>query len=382
MSSIKSSEIWKNIAVVASASIIGVGLFLAVDFFFGARILELPTKVLSLEEKPYFEKEDGWYELKPNFVGYDQLGPYMYEVETNSFGFRKEPRTADPKKYDVLFLGDSFVYGANGRWENTFVGMFSKSSSLSVLNGGVGSYSPTAYLYQYKKALQLGLLGRGHTIVVAVDISDVQDEAGIWIDGDLHPRKTEDELLNRPLASEAVGSFRLRMKESFPLIRTIFRFIRHYVFDPDLRSPTTLINLPRSAFTHQEWSTLEKKNAWAAPHEGYAPLGVAGGLEKIERKISEISQLAKSNDAKLYLLVYPWPAQIANKDKFSWSDFMSGFCLKISCDGVIDTIPVFRDLALKETDWMEKYYIRGDIHFTTKGNRIVADKLVEVIPHK
>src|SRR5688572_13059641 len=104
-------------------------------------------------QKPYVQKEHGWYELQPHFVGHDQFGPHVYTVETDAHGFRRQPGVVSPTSYDVIFLGDSFTYGISGPWQETFVGMFASGSSKSVLNGGVASYSPTAYLYQYKKAL-------------------------------------------------------------------------------------------------------------------------------------------------------------------------------------------------------------------------------------
>jgi threonyl-tRNA synthetase len=123
---------------------------------------------------------NGWYELKSNFIGKDQYGPNIFPVMTNDYGFRKGPNSPNGGKHEFIFLGDSFTYGINGAWNETFVGIFEAQSGKMVLNAGVSSYSPSAYLFQYKKALKNGALSAKHTVIVALDISDVQDEAAFY----------------------------------------------------------------------------------------------------------------------------------------------------------------------------------------------------------
>src|SRR5882724_9225945 len=125
--------------------------FLLVDVVFSRHVLPHPDQrpvLLADDKKPYLQKDDGWYELKRDFVGADDWGTNIFAVETDQYGFRKGSNKSGPG--DVIFLGDSFAYGINGLWNETFVGMYDLSTSNKVLNAAVCSYSPTPYLHQYK----------------------------------------------------------------------------------------------------------------------------------------------------------------------------------------------------------------------------------------
>jgi hypothetical protein len=95
----------------------------------------------------------------------------------------------------------------------------------------------------------------------------------------------------------------------------------------------------------------------------------------VELKLKEIAEIAKKHNASVYFLIYPWPAQIYYEDKFSWSAYVQAICKRLLCSGVIDTIPIFRNLARDDKAWYRKYYIYGDEHFNEAGNRIIAEEI-------
>jgi hypothetical protein len=370
-----------ELALIALSSLVALMFFLLGDYFFGHHFL---GKNLQIDDKPYLPLEHGWYELKPNFLGQDQFGQFKYPVATDSYGFRKSETMDELTKYGVIFLGDSFTYGVNGPWHETFVGMFAKQSGVRVLNAGVGSYSPTPYLYQYKKARENGLLEKGHSVVIGIDISDVQDEAAYWIwdeKKDVHPRKMKIKFYDETL-SNSESTLHEKMRDALPMTVMLYRFVRYGLIssdqDPRVRN---IKDIPRSAFTWESWSTLNKTYPQENPN-GYAPLGVEKGLEKISERVSQISDEAKKNYGNVYILIYPWPAQLAHADKFNWSAWVKNLCLKVSCITVIDTIPHFRRLARENSDWLREYYLQGDIHFNERGNRIIAEHLLKHIPTK
>ncbi len=384
-------SVFKKIPIVVLASAVGLGLALLADW--AISLVWRPSLGGVAIEKPYVALDHGWYELRPNFVGADQFGPYIYPVETDAHGFRRKPRAAQAAA-ETIFLGDSFVYGMNGAWEDTFVGMYADNSRRSVINAGVASYSPTAYLHQYKKTLAANLLAPGHVVVVGIDISDVQDEAGIWMDGDVSPRKRTSGPATAPAAAAgAVGTptggsvgaapatpmtavdIRAALIDALPNTWAVYRYVRYDLLRWNRASIT---EFPRSAFTHRDWADLDQRPA-APGLEGYAPLGVRGGLARVEAKLLEIMTTAAQYNAKVYLLIYPWPAQLAHADTFSWSAFIADVCRKGSCAGVVDTIPAFRRIAAEDRTWLNTYFVSGDTHFTAKGNRVVADALVQVL---
>ncbi len=362
----------KSFVTVFFSTIVGFSLFLIVDFFLGASVI---GKDLSLDDKPYLKLDRGWYELKPKFTGKDQFGPNIYEVSTDAYGFRKADGVPDHTKHDIVFLGDSFTYGVNGPWKETFVGMFSSGSKVRVLNAGVGSYSPTPYLYQYKKAVKNNLLSAGHKVIIGIDLSDVQDEAGYWRwnqKSENHPHRLE--------TTSSQWQARERLKNAFPLSVAIYRFIRYEALmsqsDP---YKVDTINYPRTAITYESWNELNRTYPQEKP-TGFLPLGVEGGLLKVSERIFEIVQEVRSNKGAVYFLIYPYPGQIYYEDKFDWSDWVKNLCKKAMCDGVVDTFPVFRNLAIHNKNWLNDYYLQGDVHFNERGNRIVADQLLKEIP--
>jgi len=371
----------QNILLLIVSILASFMLFLLVDVSLGSRLVK--PNILQLQDKPYLDLDGGWYELKKNFRGQDEYGSLRFTVSTDKSGFRKSHKETAHVKSDVIFLGDSFTYGINGPWEETFVGMYEKLSGAKVLNAGVASYSPTPYLYQYKRALEKKLLKKQHIVIIGLDISDVQDEAARWTwDDELgkHPRLR----YWTPQKNSTVQKFRMNLSSALPMTSNIYRFVRYSVIESLLGSPSpettqaarelNTINMPRSALTWQSWNILNRTG------NGYAPLGVYGGLVGITERIMQITKMAHNEQSKIYLLIYPWPAQLFHKDVFDWSEWTQSLCEKSTCDGVINTIPKFRKLAIENEGWFSEYYVPGDVHFNKTGNKVIAESILKVLP--
>lgn len=353
----------------ASALVLFVIADLAISF-----ILPNSTPLPRDPQSSMFEHFDaGWYELKKNFSTNIRWGGKAFQINTDQYGFRVDPKNQKNGKGKYIFLGDSFTFGSNGPLDETFVGMFDAATTEKVINSGVPSYSPSAYLHQYKKALELNLLEREHTVIAVLDLSDVQDEASFWSDGVNHPLKLSESLAHRDnLGERAPSTLALRFKLSFTLLRLIRRFALNYLFAPD-----EVLDRRRSAFTWDNWKELDSTPAWI--NGGYGPLGVAGGLERIHQKIVSIADLAHKNSSKLYLLIYPWPGQLTHTDNFSWSDYVSKLCNFVQCAGVIDACGDFRDYAATHRSWYSDLYVNGDIHFNQAGNKLIFENIMRAL---
>jgi hypothetical protein len=178
-------------------------------------------------------------------------------------------------------------------------------------------------------------------------------------------------------------TLRENIRDALPMTVMLYRFVRYRLIS-STRVPLLIKQItdtPRSAFTWESWPTLNNTFPNEDP-SGYAPLGVERGLEKISERVSQISDEAKKYHGNVYILIYPWPAQLEYTDKFNWSAWVKNLCVKVSCMGVIDTIPHFRMLASKNSNWLQDYYLQGDIHFNQRGNRVLAEHLLERIPTK
>ena len=100
---------------------------------------------------------------------------------------------------------------------------------------------------------------------------------------------------------------------------------------------------------------------------------------KIKNNLIEISQLSSKNNSDLYLLVYPWPAQLAYESLFDWPKYVEELCAEIGCAGVINTFPVFFSYKENSKSWQKELYIKGDVHFNKKGNYILAEIIANVL---
>jgi|APSaa5957512535_1039671.scaffolds.fasta_scaffold13615_5 hypothetical protein len=377
----KHNRTFIKIFVIIVSIMFSAFLFLLIDFIY-SNYFSIDRHV----EEYKVPVSNGFYELKKKHSGLARWGDNLYLVKTDNNGFRVDESSNNrEKKAEYIFLGDSFTFGVHNPYIETFVGLFDKSSNSKVLNAGVPSYSPAGYLYEYNRALELGVLEQKHTVIVGVDISDVQDEASYWQDGDKHPinsrNKIRKEFFSKnPADKDAFKEFR---RKNFKLTRRISRFIRDSLRLArglnSTESARDAFETNRSAFTWKNWDELDKYSDSAfLSHDSYYPLGVQGGLDRISSKLSSIANLAANNNANLYLLIYPWPAQIKYNQKFKWSEYINSICQEIMCNGVINAQSRFVEYADNHSDsWYKDLFVYGDTHYNINGNQLVFDELYE-----
>ena len=367
------SSTWMKSLTLFLIVLVAAVLFLAIDFALSSSILpEERGAILSREQKPYLERDCGWYELKRDFTGFDSWGRVVYLVTTDHFGFRVNDQrdAATESAASIIVLGDSFAYGLNGKWSNTFVGMLEQSLERRLVNAGVPSYSPTAYLYQYEKALEAGILSRHHTVVVALDISDVQDEATRWESGVPHPIR----LLPTSRKSAKSHSLISRIGSRLLFTRRLAGYLG--LSAGGTVSEATVYDQPRSAFTWSSWERLDREGY----PEGYAPYGVRGGIERVTSRLTQLGELVGQQEAQLYFLIYPWPAQIRyGTARMDWESFVNDLCKDLACAGVINMFPVFREISSRNTSWYKEYFVEGDVHLSTLGNSLVFHEMSKTV---
>ncbi|QWE06955.1 hypothetical protein [Polynucleobacter sp. JS-JIR-5-A7] len=344
-------------------------IFFLLDFIFSTSQLGNEKNKNNLVLHP-----SGFYELKRNYDGFQIWGNNNYRLTTDARGRRiANSQNISGCKENLYFIGDSFTYGINGPWDETFVGKFESLSKYCVVNLGVPSYSPTVYYYIYKKLIE-ELNGERHKFVLAVDISDVQDEATRWASGGSdsdEPREMNQQSIEK-------DSLRNLILQRFILTTRIIRYIKHQIFQiKGAGWPDPFLN-PRSAFT---WSKeLQVLNNKFYP-EGYAPIGIENAKGKILNNLQKINSLASNKNGEFYLLIYPWPAQIKFKSSSTnWEKFIGDACISMSkCAGLINLYPNFIEASRTDPNWYKNLFVEGDIHFNKEGNQIVANELARRI---
>lgn len=372
----------RRLLAVALGLLGGLALFLIVDAATSRYLLRRPEDAVEwvpAAERPYAAGDRGWVQLKRNFQGRDYWGAAVYAVVTDEYGFRTgEGLALTTGPAAAIFLGDSFTYGINGAWEQTFAGMYAAASPGRVLNAGVPTYSPTPYLHAYRAALDEGAMAPSHDVFVMLDISDVHDEAGVWIDGPSHPYnlRAVNNDLNLVAEERAAmdASVRGRWRDRLRFTQAIYGLARYSL----LKIPNSVVyDQPKSAFTWQPWAGLD---ALPGAINGFSPLGVRGGLERIRSKIAAIVSRARQAGGRVRIVIYPWPAQLRHPSHFDWPGFARDACEAAGCAGVIDTFPAFRARVAADRHWYEALFVFGDVHFSTAGNRLVFDEINRALP--
>lgn len=365
----------KDLKLIFASLLVGAFFVLSFDYFFSIRFIPLHNGVWDESVLPYKSGEHGWYDLKKSFAGKGHWGGQVYDVNTDDYGFRSKEH-GGRKQADYFFLGDSFTFGVNGPWSETFVGMLANHLQNDVvINAGVPSYSPTPYLHQLQRAVSAGAIKEGTIVILGLDISDVQDEAACWTDGENHPIKirggcyVEDE---KPQPEfKLLKHIENRLRFTGTIARWLDMQIRPELYETSVHRDT--FDTSRSAFTWHDWDVL---NAKQFP-SGYLPLGVEGGLQRIEVKLSQIKAIVEKSRAQLFVLIYPWPAQFTHESHFSYREWVRSVCTKLTCDGVIDTYDGF--LRYKLENWYDKFFLRGDIHFNVEGNKIIFEEILRTL---
>lgn len=91
--------------------------FILFDFIF--------TKFLNNSNKKIYSQEsNGFYKLNKNLNNYEIFGSKIYKVNTDKYGNRIS-KNNNKKKYDIIFLGDSFIYGMDN-YENSIISILNK----------------------------------------------------------------------------------------------------------------------------------------------------------------------------------------------------------------------------------------------------------------
>jgi len=350
--------------------------FLVADILFSNFIYKKEVK------HDCYEVLDDFYSLKKNCYAKEKWVKEVesYSVYTNDYGFRFSGKENKEANYTqtAAFLGGSFTYGTGLNYERSFVGILEKNlNDYNVYNLGVPGYSPTVFNYQLKQLIEKKILP--NKIFVVLDISDVFEEARKWdknINGK-HPIriKKKDENM-QDIQVEKPGSLKNFKEKNFKGIRLIsrgvnnfFRSIRFY-FDKFKSKSKTVEDSYYGSFLYTSIENTDPK-LWI-------PFGFDKSISKIEKNFEEISVLADSINADLYIIIYPWPDSLEyGQAIFNWEEFAENLCDKTSCSKLINFFPDFRRIKKASHNWLNEIYIEGGLHMTENIQKIVATKILK-----
>ena len=130
---------------------------------------------------------------------------------------------------------------------------------------------------------------------------------------------------------------------------------------------------------HVPWGSFLYMNIEDTDQYLWKPFGFDESIAKITKNMEEISKMANSINADFYIIIYPWPDTLEyGQKKFNWEKFASNLCEKVSCTKLINLFPDFRYIKESSNDWVDKLYIKQDLHLREFGHKIVAEKILKV----
>ncbi len=318
--------------------------------------------------------------FKPNCTAVYPWGGSWYDFATNSLAFRDEKVREVPLADDrprILILGDSMTEGMLP-WRDSYVGRIAAHfPQYDFLNGAARSYSPSNYFN-----VAHAVLARGYKIdevMVFIDISDVQDEAAYYRDKDASGAVNGPPSEYYPISWWARTRMFIagRLFLTNHVLESCERFlVGHGFYHLNTGPLGDAFDMERGAWTYR------KVNETALFYDGYAPLGVEGGIAREKEKMTRLWQELAERNIPLTVVVYPHPAQVLHDTVDSrqvrmWREWCDG-----KCERFISLFPAF--LALKEQCpasrpgcWYLNYFVFGDIHYNAAGNAVAANVIIK-----
>jgi len=325
----------------------------------------------------YNSYENGYfYFLKKNCKTRNRFKRNFPSVNlfTDELGLRtgKIPKEKTKDK-NILVFGDSFTFGVGLEYEDTYAGIIEKElKSYNFYNYGVGSYSPSVHLYKLKDAIKNDIIP--NKILLFLDLTDVNDEASRWVDdtSDGIPKRPED----KPSWAKQDKN-KVFLEKNFKLTQELSALTRYYTRtirsktqnlirkdDKNLKIKTSI----QGQFTYTKKENLDKRF--------WKKRVFSKGIKKIEKKIYEISIIAKNNNAEFYLIIYPWAETLyLGEEEFSWSTFSEKICYN-NCT-LINAIPEFIKYKKTNRNWLNELYFLNDEHFNKMGAKLLADIVIK-----
>ena len=357
-------------------------LFNIVTLFISVSIILIFDFVLSktiIKNNHCYNYSEYFYELKKNCKGklrFKKTFPVV-DIYTDEIGLRigKSIVKKDEKKENIFIFGDSFTYGVGLEYEKTFAGIIEKQlNQYNHFNFGVGSYSPSVYVYKLNEIIKSGIIP--NKIIVFLDLSDVMDESSRWQFNEntkVAKLQTNDLYF---MVKEKKGEHEHDHSESnFKIIENIFSLINYNL--RILRTKTknaSSINKKvkksiQASFTYTDQgelnSTFWKNNTFNE------------GIKNLEKRFSDLKQISNKYNFDIHLVIYPWAETIEfGQEKFNWSEFSKKLCDHDRCH-LIDAISEFSQYKSKNKNWITDLYFPNDVHFNENGAKLLSKIVID-----
>lgn len=369
------SRVFNFLKIFLSIIFITFILSLLIDFFFGKKILKsLDRYLVETEFYGRLMRTDHsiFHHSFLSNVNYKKSKGFegIYTFCTDNHGFRSECGKVNSKNFDFGFMGDSFVEGVSLNYDKTFVGLFTKNKkNLKVANLGVTSYAPSIYFSKLKYLLENNFNFKH--IVFFIDISDLYDDSVFY-------KLNESGIVSERYEKEKNLKRRKFLRSNFPLTNYYMYVIKK---NSQLKKDKKKLKKFSEAPTFNKKASI--KAEWTYYGNNIHPdynIGIKESQKVLINNMEKAYNLLQSKNIKMSLVVYPWPHQIQNDVVESihvkmWREF----CYN-KCEQFVNFFPFFFKEKEKSSflEVYKKYFFWNDVHFNYSGNKVIAEKLLEI----
>ena len=366
ISSIVFDPMKKKLPLILINAIVFISLFIIFDML-------LSNFYIKSHKKICFDIEENFYKLKKNCETIQQFYYTLPSVKvlTNKFGHRTNKNIKNTKK-KIFFFGDSFTYGVGVNYDDSFVGIVdNKVKDYEMFNFAVPSYSPSLYLYQLNEMLNQEIIP--DKIFIVLDLSDVHDESFRWMGSSNY----KPILKSGKYKKEQTGLKKF-INKNFQVSRIFAAFVnrtnrnlKYKIITTVMKSKYIIDSTIQTNFTYVKPENLNNK--WLKPGK------FKEGLNTIDDKLHQISDLVKNYNIDKYILIYPWPETLEyGQENFNWENFARDIAKKYDFI-LINMFPSLNKIKKNNRDWYNKLYFIKDAHFNKRGHKIIGNYIVDNI---
>ena len=295
-------------------SLVGIELFLRM-LGETAGFDEMPTKkyIGSFKDlrlnNSFFTDSDGVFKANRRYNW--ENGKYGVGVKINSDGFRSiEFKHTVTHKKTILFLGDSFAWGASAKpITNSFAGLVAREGYL-VFNGGIPGTDPGQYAY----------LAQTYVPILKPNIVAVI----LYLGNDIN-QKPSAMIPNQNLyhVTDQLWLYGFDKKGKYLSPEESFRLYYHSDYSPEILKNKFKFLILKSAIGKRAWLFLRSMRSRA---EGNSGVNI---VNLVKNSLVEIQDVSEKHHARFFLFIIPTRDDVKIKDRKSLVHSFAGLDLRM-----------------------------------------------------
>ena len=334
-------------------------------------------KIYYSDLKNRIPNKDYKYTFKPNSQFFSKYNDFIYEINTNNFGFRDRKINLikpDIKKKVYFFAGDSFLEGVGLNYKDTLIGQLAErtNNEYLLLNSGVASYSPYLYKRKIISFLENNKEFKLEKIIILFDKSDPIDDSGYKnhtgefeekynFSNSIYKKKFSEKFTTftfLKLLANYLDEYQRNLKYRYKLSKkyelNFFEFTNNQV-------------IAFKSINNRKFITnyYTNENIWNDKTKNY--------ISDSFSYISELSDYLSKKNIELEIFIYPWAYELVN------SDLSEKYIQLISSISKSKSLIVhncydyfYENNSLDQLETIGRNYLFADVHYNSNGNKILS----------